>query len=65
MKPLPQSPKAELLAILQDQPADSSHDEILRQLAFHRMVRRGLRDLSRDATVSGETLRDRIKQWQS
>ena len=33
--------KDELTKIIQDQPGDSSYDEILRELAFNLMVQRG------------------------
>ena len=64
MRSAPQATAKDLmLAILDDQPADSSYDDILRQLAFHRMVDRGLADAERGATLSADQLRARIKAW--
>ena len=50
-------------AILDDQPADSSYDELLRQLAFQRLVDRGLADLARGETLNTDELRRRIRAW--
>ena len=41
--------KEQMTKIIQEQPDNSSYDEILRELAFARMVERGLRD-SKGAT---------------
>ena len=41
MAPIP-SDKDRILKIITDQPDDSSFDEILRELAFMRMVEKGL-----------------------
>ena len=52
-----------MLAILKDQPDDSSYDEILRQLAFQRLVDRGLADAGRGETLDTGELRRRIRSW--
>ena len=36
--------KEQMNRIIQEQPDDSSYDEILRELAFNRMVEKGLAD---------------------
>lgn len=59
------SAKELLLAIVHDQPEGSSYDEILRQLAFHRTVLRGLADAERGETLKTDELRQRIKSWPS
>lgn len=38
------SAKDQMVKIIQEQPDDSSYDDILRELAFTRMVERGLAD---------------------
>lgn len=48
---------------LDAQPDDSSYDELLRELAFHRMVQRGLEDSRRGRTISEEELDKEIKTW--
>ncbi|MGH7412389.1 MAG: hypothetical protein ACREJ6_15190 [Candidatus Methylomirabilis sp.] len=59
------SPKARILQIIQEQPEDSSYDEILRELAFARMVERGLADSDAGRTISHEEMGRRIRTWQS
>lgn len=56
--------KDELTKIIQDQPDDSSYDEILRELAFNLMVQRGLTDSDEGRTISTEEMRRRIRTWQ-
>ena len=41
------SPKKKMTQIIQEQPDDSSYDEILKELAFARMVERGLNDVQK------------------
>jgi predicted transcriptional regulator len=56
--------KDRMTDIIAAQPEDSSFEEILRELAFARMVERGLLD-SRDGKVlSNEEVRRRIQSWQ-
>jgi len=59
------SAKDQMLQIIGDQPDDSSYDEILRELAFVRMVERGLSDSEAGRTVSHEEMGRRIRTWQS
>ena len=59
------SVKDKILQIIGDQPDDSSYDEILRELAFVRMVERGLSDSEAGRTVSTEEMGRRIRTWQS
>jgi hypothetical protein len=39
------SAQTEIARIVKEQPADSTFDEILRELAFRRMIDRGLEDV--------------------
>jgi len=55
--------KQKLLQLVQDQPEDSSYDEILRELAFARMVDRGLADVESGRTISHEEMKARIASW--
>ena len=48
------SPKSRMIDIIQNQPDDSSYDEILRELAFARMIELGLADSDAGRTVSSE-----------
>ena len=56
--------KDELTKLIQDQPDDSSYDEILRELAFNLMVQRGLKDSDEGRTISNEEMGSRIRSWQ-
>ena len=59
------SAKEQMVRIVQEQPDDSSYDEILRELAFARMVDRGLADSQTGRTVSDEEMSRRIKSWRN
>jgi len=48
-----------MVQIIEAQPEDSSFDEILRELAFARMIERGLEDVDQGRTVRhGEVRRE-------
>lgn len=53
--------KEQMTKIIQEQPDNSSYDEILRELAFARMVERGLRDSKGGHMISNEDMASRIK----
>ena len=55
--------KARILALVEDQPEDSSYDEILHELAFVRMVERGIADADAGRVVPHEEIRRRIDSW--
>lgn len=55
--------KDELARLIQDQPDDSSPEEIVRELAFHLMIERGLADAAAGRTVSNEEMGRRIRSW--
>ena len=44
-------------------PADSTFDEILRELAFLRMVDRSLKDADGGRTMTTGELKERIRTW--
>lgn len=56
--------KEELTRLIQGQPEDSSREEIVRELAFHIMVERGLADSDAKRTISNEQMAHRIRAWQ-
>ena len=51
------SAKDTMSEIIAQQPDDSTYDEILRELAYARMVRRGLDDSDAGRTVSDDEVR--------
>jgi hypothetical protein len=56
--------KEELTRLIQGQPEDSSREEIVRELAFHVMVERGLADSDAKRAISNEEMGRRIRSWQ-
>ena len=57
--------KEKIRELIETQPDDSYYDEILRELAFERMVERGLCDIRNGRVVSNEEMGKRIQLWQS
>ncbi|MEX0731728.1 MAG: hypothetical protein WED00_09105 [Aquisalimonadaceae bacterium] len=57
--------KEQMSRIIEAQPDDSSYEELLRELAFARMVERGLQDSEAGRTVDNQEMRERIRSWQS
>lgn len=56
--------KEELTRLIQRQPEDSSREEIVRELAFHVMIERGIADSDAKRTISNEEMDRRIRAWQ-
>ena len=50
--------------IIEAQPDDSSYEEIMRELAFERMVQRGLADVRAGRVISNEAIEEKIRTWQ-
>lgn len=55
--------KEKMAAIIQSQPDDASFEEILRELAFDRMVNRGLEDARQGRVLSDEEMKKRLSTW--
>jgi predicted transcriptional regulator len=56
--------KERMKEVIQSQPDDASYEEIFRELAFERMVNRGLADFRKGRILSGDELERRIRTWQ-
>ncbi len=54
----------ELTNLIEEQPEDSSREEIVRELAFHVMVQRGLADSDVGRVISNDEVARRIRSWQ-
>ena len=52
-----------MVEIIQDQPEDSSYEEILRELVLFLMIERGLADSRAGRTISDEEMKERIGSW--
>jgi hypothetical protein len=55
--------KDQLIRIIEDQPDDSSSEEIIKELAFATMVERGIADSDAGRTISNEEMARRIQSW--
>ena len=59
------SVKEQMTHIIQDQPDDSSYEEILKELAFALMVDRGMADSRAGRTISHDEMKRRVASWQA
>jgi hypothetical protein len=55
--------KEQITELVQQLPDDSSYDEIVRELAFHVMIERGLKDSDEERTISNDEMQARINTW--
>jgi hypothetical protein len=56
--------KKDLMRLIQEQPEDSSPEQIVRELAFHVMVERGLADSDARRVISNDEMAQRIRSRQ-
>jgi predicted transcriptional regulator len=54
-----------LREIIEAQPEDASYDEIMRELAFERMVERGMADVRAGRFVSHAEAMEKVRSWRS
>lgn len=59
-----QTVKEKITKIVLSQPEDASYEEIIRELAFERMVDRGLVDVRAGRVISNDEMAGRIRTWQ-
>lgn len=59
----PATAKERILDVLAHQPDDASFDDLLRELAFRRLVDRGLSDARAGRTLETDQLLRRIGSW--
>jgi hypothetical protein len=57
------NPQDVMIEIIKSQPADSSFEDLLHELAMHRMIRRGLADSDADRVISSEAMKRKIDSW--
>jgi len=55
--------KEDVKQLIEQQPDDCSYEELVRELAFALMVRRGLRDSDEGRTISNDEMQRRIRSW--
>ena len=56
--------KEDLARLIEEQPDNRSAEEIIRELAFHVMIQRGLADSDGGRTISNDEMGRRIRSWQ-
>ncbi len=56
--------KERIRELIEQQPDDASFDEIIRELAFARMVERGLADAREGRVISNQEMGERIRRWE-
>ena len=55
--------KEQFIKLIEDQPEDSSSEEIIREMAFAAMVERGIADSDAGRTISNSEMASRIESW--
>jgi len=55
--------KEQFIKLIEDQPEDSSSEEIIREMAFAAMVDRGIADSDAGRTISNTEMASRIESW--
>jgi len=55
--------KEKMTEVIQSQPEDATYEEIMRELAFEKMIDRGLSDSRGGRVVSNEEMERRIRTW--
>jgi predicted transcriptional regulator len=58
------SVKEKMTEVIQSQPEDATYEEIMRELAFEKMIERGLSDSRSGRVASNEEMERRIRAWQ-
>ncbi len=56
--------KEEMTRLIAALPDDSSREEIVRELAFHIMIERGLADSDAKRVIANDEMARRIRSWQ-
>ncbi len=55
--------RTRMIRLLKTQPPDATYDELLHELAMHRIVDQGLEDIRRGRTISHQEMKKRVKSW--
>ena len=62
---LMQTAKEKITEVVLAQPEDATYEEIVRELAFERMIERGLDDAHSGRVISNKEMSHRMRTWQS
>ena len=56
--------KEKMTEVIRSQPEDATYEEIMRELAFEKMIDRGLADSRNGRTIANEDMEQRMRTWQ-
>lgn len=56
-------PKDDLLAVLEAQPADSTYDELIREMVLRREVRLAMKEVDDGRVLTQDEMREEIDSW--
>ncbi|WP_141052384.1 hypothetical protein [Aliarcobacter cryaerophilus] len=57
------APKQLVKKIVDSLPEDTSYDEILKELAFNKMIQKGLKDSKEGKVISNKEMKKIIQSW--
>ena len=57
------APKQLVKKIVDSLPEDTSYDDILKELAFNKMIQKGLKDSKEGKVISNKEMKKRIQSW--
>jgi len=57
------APKLEAKKIIDSLPEDTSYNEILKELVFDFIIKKGLKDSKDKKVISNQEIYDRMKKW--
>ena len=57
------APKQLVKKIVDSLPEDTSYDGILKELAFNKMIQKGLKDSKEGKVISNKEMKKRIQSW--
>ena len=58
-----QTVKEKIAEVVAAQPEDATFEEIMRELAFEKMIERGMIDVRAGRTITDEEMARRIRTW--
>ncbi len=59
----PQTVKEKITEVVLSLPEDASYEDIMRELAFERMIDRGMEDVRSGRVISNDEMAGRIRAW--
>ena len=57
------APKQLVKKIVDSLPEDTSYDEILKELAFNKMIQKGLKDSKEGKVIANKEMKKRSQSW--